>query len=262
MIKIATPISTLFREAEFIERIVSLSDCLEVREHSMLLPQFNLPRIYHCDLGLEKIWSDRDLAITASTFRDHQVSGLVSLHLKSCYARPTLINGAFYPGFKRLTEKEIYSQATSNLAGLREALDSDLNILVENNNYYPTGAYDIVTDPEFITRLVQSLGIGLLLDLPHAMVTAWNHDASLDWYLNRLDLTLVRQLALSGDPVWKNSFYYDSHAEISETTWECLPGIIARCPNLQFMSIEYYQDEEKLLAMTKRLRKILGKKEK
>ena len=60
----------------------------------------------------------------------------------------------------------------------------DIEILIENNNYYPTKAYDIITDADFISNLVYDNNIGFLFDQAHAEITAHNQKIKYEEYVN------------------------------------------------------------------------------
>ena len=55
---------------------------------------------------------------------------------------------------------------------LRKNFRNKLLIGLENNNYYPTKAYDFVTDGDFIDKVVRDNNkLFFLFDLAHAQVT-------------------------------------------------------------------------------------------
>ena len=53
-------------------------------------------------------------------------------------------------------------------------------IKVENLNYFDTGAYERVCEPEFISIIINELNIELLLDIGHLVICVENMHIPLD----------------------------------------------------------------------------------
>ena len=82
--------------------------------------------------------------------------------------------------------------------------------MVENNNDLGTTAYSIVTDPNFIRRIVFENDIYFLYDHAHAMISAFNKKLPFLNYFNKLPLERTKQIHLS-NPSFKNNVAKDSH---------------------------------------------------
>ena len=254
-IKIATPISTLFNKTNQLAKILELSDVLEIRD--VLQPvSSSLPRLYHCELSVAENWTNKEIENVLSIINKNKVS-LVSFHLNSCFVKPNNKDGIFYPGRRKLTKKEIINNACKNIAKLRSELNENIIIALENNNYYSTGAYEVVTDTRFMNSLLTNLNLKLLLDIGHAEITAYNRKLNIDDYIRNFDLKKVCQVHLSRAEQ-DIDLYQDAHMELKGKNWQYFKKIISWCPNIKFVTIEYYQNDKKLILMLKKLKKIIN----
>jgi hypothetical protein len=81
-----------------------------------------------------------------------------------------------------LAREEVLSRLVRSLKTAQDRLRSlgltEPEILVENLDYRPTGAYEYVTEGAFLAELLAATGAGLLLDLAHLMITA--HSRQID----------------------------------------------------------------------------------
>lgn len=114
-------------------------------------------------------------------------------------------------------------------------------VKVENLNYFPTGAYELVCAPAFIARAVRHLGIELLLDIGHLVVSAANLGIPVDAYLDELPLEQMSEVQLSGaraiDGVWE-----DAH-ELPTVHDYAIATEVAHRAAVQWLTIEYYKDD-------------------
>ena len=254
MIKIATPISTLFEKSPRQGEILALSDAVELRDHSAAVST-NLPRLFHCEASIIEPWDEREAGRIARIILDNKVE-LVSFHLSSCFVKPPVKDGMFQPEGRKMPDGEMTENAKRNKAALLEKVKSPLIIAVENNNYYPTEAYEVVTGAEFINSLAERLDLKILLDISHVRVTAGNRRIEPEDYLGRLDLGKVIQAHLSR-PGQDGELWRDAHDALEDEDWRLAADVMSRCPNLQYATVEYYKDEQKLIGMLKMLREIL-----
>ena len=65
----------------------------------------------------------------------------------------------------------------------------NLKLMVENNNDLGSEAYNFVTDPEFISKVVNDNNIYFLYDHAHAQISAWNQKINFDRYIKNFLLT-------------------------------------------------------------------------
>ncbi len=105
---------------------------------------------------------------------------------------------------------------------------------------------DWLDEPAFFSKILQQPHSHLLLDLHNAYTMAVNLNADLDEYVERLDLSRVIEIHLSGgtpsDPAWLPSgkiLRLDSHdAAIPEPVWELYERVVPRCTNLRGVTVE------------------------
>lgn len=253
--KIATPISDIFgRSSSQTEEIIKNSDALEIRDISKPVKS-KLPRIYHSEFDLTRNWSEKDINYLVSLVRENNVK-MATFHLGSCYSKPVIKQGIFQPGGKKLSPDEIFNNASGNIERFRLKLNRRIKIGVENNNYFPSGAYGIITEPLFINRLLSKINLYLLLDIAHARITAFNKGVSPDDYIKQFNLAKVCQMHLSR-PQEFNGCCRDAHEELNKKDWGYFKRIAGLCPKIEFVTIEYYKEEKNLILMLKQLKRIL-----
>lgn len=256
---IASPRSSLFERPEDARRILDASDALEVR-HAAHGAEVDGTGLFHCELSLVAPWN-RDEAgeIGAAASAVVDAGGrleVVSFHLASRYVRNRVEGGAFVGEGDPMTREAMLAHAARNALLARESCPG-ANLLVENNNHLGTDAYELVTDPGFIGDLAAHAGVGLLLDVAHARITARNTGVDERDYLMALPLGSVRQVHLSrhgsdGARAW------DAHEPLDEHDWRYFKELRPLLPDLRYVTIEYYRDADALLAQLARLRSILG----
>jgi hypothetical protein len=131
----------------------------------------------------------------------------------------------------------------------------------ENYNFYPTGFYDHITEPDFIDQYLTELDLGLVLDLAHAQISAHNLGRPIWDYLQALPLEKVRELHLSRPwlPGRPGLLAVDEHQAPGEREWTLLEKLLksGRLPQATVVLLEYYRDLGKLVKAQARLVEIL-----
>lgn len=256
-LKIATPVSTIFNATPRLSEILELTDVLEVREYSRPVAS-PLPRIYHCDWSIVDEWSAKEIQEIVNMILNNKPE-LVTFHVNSCYQRPPVADGMFQPQGRKFSGEELMDRARANFARLEEKLGKLPLKAVENTNYYPTGAYEIVTDAGFINKLMAEFDLHLLLDVAHAQITAINKKIAFEDYLGELNLGKAVQFHLSrpGKDPKDSDLARDFHEVLEDFDWTLIKSMIPRCPNLEYLTLEYYKNDEQLISMLKKLRKII-----
>jgi uncharacterized protein len=116
---------------------------------------------------------------------------------------------------------------------------------VENNvAYFLLG--DPLDEPSFLNRVTRGAGRHLLLDVHNLHTLAVNFRFDPEAYLDRLDLTKVIEIHLSGgadsDPAWLPSgrtLRLDSHDHaVPEEVWRLFERVAPRCPRLRGVTLE------------------------
>ena len=136
-------------------------------------------------------------------------------------------------------------------------------LAAENYNYYPTGLYGPVTDPDFIRDHLAEFDLGLVLDLAHARVTAHNLGLNPAAYLTALPLERTAEIHLSRPwlpPPAGRLQAADAHEAPGPEDWRILSDILEnpRLPGGVTVFVEYYGNLSKLESAQSRLEKLLG----
>ena len=124
-------------------------------------------------------------------------------------------------------------------------------LAAENYNYYPTGLYGPVTEPDFIRFHLEEFDLGLVLDLAHALVTAHNLGLAADAYLAALPLERTAEIHLSRPwlpPPASGLLAADAHEAPGPEEWHLLKNILKnpRLPVRAPVFVEYYGNLSKL----------------
>lgn len=255
-IELATPISQLFDDPEIAARIASASDCLECRERSL---GSALPRQYllHSEANIIHPWNESRKRQLAGAFELKRQLKLASFHAACNCDRPWVESGMFQPGGRRLTREEMLRAAADNTAWLRGALPPGALIAVENNNYFPTEAYETVTDGDFLTELTERTGCLLLLDVAHAMITAHNTGRRFEDYTSTLPLAKTAQLHVCEPELRPGPMAADAH-DWPGQDMDARVVAFARALPVKYVTVEYYKDAELLIDSLLRYKGLLS----
>ena len=129
----------------------------------------------------------------------------------------------------------------------------DVKILIENNNYYPTKAYDIIANPNFISEIVYDNDIWFLFDQAHAEISAHNLKIEYEDYIQNLPLDRCKQIHLCkmgyNTSLYSKNFYLaeDYHLAPEFEEFQKTLKIIKEYPLIEYLTIEYYKDINGLL---------------
>jgi uncharacterized protein (UPF0276 family) len=255
---IVTPYSSLFKSERDRNDIIEQSDAVEIRRRgqaeSIKLPK--LPKLYHCELSLVNKWNEKEKEDIKKILTQTKFE-LVSFHLISRYSRNILIDGIFHGLGRPYREHELLFNANENISFLRSELDGKIPILIENNNYLGTDAYDIVTDNHFIKKVVEEFSLFFLWDIAHSFITSINKKVDLEEQLITLPLNKCLQVHLSRYEK-ANGFAIDAHESLRDDDWVFFSNMVNSLPLLQYITIEYYKSKEKLINQLKKLRHTLS----
>jgi len=256
MIEIATPISTLFNKLINAIEIIKYSDCLECREQSFH-STFSNQKVFHCDIQLiHKFGRDKFSFLEKLADLKKELQ-LISFHMASSCSNPFLDNFMFKPGGFQLSRKEMLNNAKKNIKIIKSIFEPEVKIAVENNNYYPSEAYNYITDSKFISEVVYDNDIYFLYDMAHAGITAHNKCLLLQDYQIQLPLDRVIQVHISRYKKNRDNIAIDSHLLPDTNEYNELLKIISIAKSIEYVTIEYYKDINRLIASLKKLRKFL-----
>jgi len=255
--QIATPISHQFENDNYGKEIARVSDCLEVRERS-LDSKLENQHLFHIDIDLTHKW-DADLKRYLNDALNKKPDlKLVTLQATRCCKGEKLLDGLFQLNGKVYTRDEMLDYSMENTQWVRNILGSKVLIGLENNNYYPTPAYDIITDGDFIAKVLEKNNLFLLLDIAHAMVTAHNKKISYDQYIATLPLDKLIQLHICQPELVNGEIARDTHNEPNDEMFSEVVRLINKYSTIKYLTIEYYKDKDILIASIKKLRHLIS----
>jgi uncharacterized protein (UPF0276 family) len=254
-IKIATPISHLFSSEDIAKKISVYSDCFEGRETSPAILESE-QELFHCDLSIVCPWNGKEENILLEIRKNRSSLNIITFHVASCYCDPTIQNGMFFPNGNKMKPEEMVVNTVKNLEKIRSIYPSGTKIGLENNNYFPTGAYETVTEGSFLSELITNNGLFFLLDIAHAQITSTNNKIGFSKYMDSLPLGKLLQIHTSMFKVRDDGIAIDSHELPSEELIETTITI-ANKHNAQYITPEYYKDLQKLFELLKTMREKL-----
>ena len=142
-------------------------------------------------------------------------------------------------------DQEVLELIAGRVARIRALIDCPF--LLENNVYYAATPDQEMSEPEFLNRLCQDSGCGILLDLHNLHVNARNHGVSVESFLRDLDLRNVVELHLAGGDELLG-FYTDSHAgPVAEPVWDLLAETLRAAPWIRGVTFEFHESSYPLL---------------
>jgi hypothetical protein len=243
---IATPVSHLFNNPKDAEAIIRRSDCLEARERTIHL-HFGGRRLFHVDIDVTHPWSSERRNYITQCISQLPELRLITFQATVNCDQPELKAGQFLPGGRRFSDEEMKEHARLNITWLRKILSGDVQIGIENNNYYPTEAYETVTDAGFLRSIVEENGIRFLFDIAHAVVTAHNRGITLDDYIKGLPMTSCIQLHLCQPQIRSDGLAIDAH-DVPEGEVLSRARKLIEDHQIAYLTVEYYKDAERLIA--------------
>ena len=159
------------------------------------------------------------------------------------------------PLSRTLSQDEILDESARAVEFVRSFYNGPL--AAENYNYYPTGMYEHVCQPDFMAEALEKLDLGLVLDLAHAKVTAVNLKLDVKQYLGELPMDRVVEIHISR-PFVNPWLAVDAHAALEEEDFDLLASVLQKSPDDVLVAIEYYKDPEKLADLYGRLAQVLN----
>jgi uncharacterized protein (UPF0276 family) len=119
--------------------------------------------------------------------------------------------------------------------------------LIENGVYFIDFPEQEMSEPQFLNRLAERTGCGLLLDLHNLYTNARNHRFDPIEFLSELNLTRVYEIHIAGGSELAG-MYTDSHAgPVAEQVWELLEQVVPRTPSLAGITFEFHDSYFPLL---------------
>jgi uncharacterized protein (UPF0276 family) len=102
--------------------------------------------------------------------------------------------------------------------------------LLENITYYFTAPGSVISEAEFIRRVLEQADCGLLLDLTNVHTNATNHGYDPYEFLRQIPLERVVEVHLAGGS-WMEDTLIDSHgSEVPAPVWDLLRFLVKHAP--------------------------------
>jgi len=255
LLEFATPVSHLFRDSSVGQRISDASDCLECRDRTFKL-QTPAQRLFHSDLQPIHAWQDKQFEYFKQVAATKPELAFATFHVASSCDHPVLEGKMWQPGGRTYSRREMLDRARENFARLRSIFGPRVQLAVENNNFYPTPAYDIVCEPDFITELVRENDLLFLYDIAHSLVSVRNMRRDFDGYYRTLPIDRMIQVHVCAPGLDETGLAYDAHDLPTDEILDILKRVIRETP-VRFVTVEYYKDANRLVAYLQYLREQL-----
>ena len=134
-------------------------------------------------------------------------------------------------------DREVLEMVAERVERVRRTVAAPF--LLENNVYYVDLPEQEMTEPEFLNRLAERAGCGLLLDVHNVYVNSVNHGFDPAAFVDALELDRVVEVHIAGGSEMLG-MYTDSHAgPCPEPVWELLDRVVAGAPNLCGITFEF-----------------------
>jgi uncharacterized protein (UPF0276 family) len=116
-------------------------------------------------------------------------------------------------------------------------------VIIENSPYRPTGTLmRPAAETEFITRLAEETGCGLLLDIAHAIISSHHLGLTPQEYMSHLPVQRLRELHFTG--VHNLDGWLQDHLSVLPADWEVLSWVLEKVkskewPHPWLLAFEY-----------------------
>lgn len=256
MVKLATPVSHLFENKEWGNQIIEASDVLECRDRTFKNNDGH-QELFHSDFQPIHEVSDKFFKYLENIRATKPNLKLVSFHMASSCDRPKLKNKMYMPGGRNYSRDDLLKNAHNNFSIIKNIFGSSIKIAVENNNYYPTPAYEHITQPDFINDVLIDNNLFLLFDIAHAKVTCHNKKINYIDYCNQLHLKKAIQLHVC-KPGNFEDLKYDAHELPDNEITDELINLIKEFNNIEYVTLEYYKNIDFLIPELQRIKALIN----
>ncbi len=139
--------------------------------------------------------------------------------------------------------EESLEAVCANIDRVQQAMGRQM--LVENPSSYVAFQHSTMSEPEFINRIVERTGCGLILDINNIYVQAHNHGENALDYLRHITVSAVREMHLAGyisQVLGEKTLLIDTHSQpVCDSVWGLYHEAIKRFPEA-FTLIEWDKD--------------------
>ncbi|MFC1807224.1 DUF692 family multinuclear iron-containing protein [Candidatus Omnitrophota bacterium] len=249
--KVALPVSQYYSEVR--SKLLPVSGALFIRQRSDLDKRMRgKDAIFHAngfiDDGFDDMVNNReflsyinneiellsfDLGPSALQVKCHSSDGYITSHAP-------------------LSEIEIFNIAKNKIGNMRRLYKGPISL--ENLDYHPTGAYEHVCEPAFISKLINDLDLFFTLDIGHVEVTCNNLSLDKYEYLRKLPLSRVFEIHITHSPGAE-----DMHMLPTDQEYDLLDYVLGHsCP--RYIVQEYHYEPDGMIDGVRRLVKFLKKR--
>lgn len=245
MVELATPISHLFKDGDVAEEIIQHSDVLECRDEEI---DSNYPKqdVFHCELQIQHKHDEKIFSYLEKIKEQKSDLKLISFHMASGCTHPRLIEGVFQVGGTELSRDEMKDNAAENVSRFRDIF-GETTIAVENNNFYPTAAYNYIADPDFIAEVADENNLSFLFDIAHAKISAHNKQMEFEEYKSILPLSRMIQVHICKPAIDEDNMAYDAHGCPDQDDLNEVKDLLLEYNTIKYLTVEYYKDKENLI---------------
>ena len=138
-----------------------------------------------------------------------------------------------YPGIPADTQEPghvslVYEKLLSDILAVTSRYGAE-RVIAENIPYHGARGEHLrpCIEPRLICRLLEETGIGLLLDISHARITAHSLGLSDKEYLSQLPTARIREMHIAGVHTLPNGELKD-HLEMLSEDWDILAWVLER----------------------------------
>lgn len=110
-----------------------------------------------------------------------------------------------------LSESEVFESITESLNIISEMLRKrgyNGEMLIENLDYHPTGAYEYICEPEFISKIARRTGYKVLLDLAHTIISSHALEMDVIDFIEKIGIDLIYEVHVNS-PLHEDGKWYD-----------------------------------------------------
>jgi hypothetical protein len=236
-----------------LKKLVGLSDMLEIKAYPepQWLPQAK-PRAFHWNYGFVE-----DDFFDLFPLIGPELNG--SLMFSADLGPAAKRRQGPFPVTRVLKPGEIEKTMGKAVELIRKYYSGPIG--AENYNFYPTGLYEGVCEPDHIGSLLEKFDLFLVLDVAHALVSAHNLERPGWSYIRELPLDRVKEIHLSAPyvPAAKKYLAVDTHEPPGEREWTILKWLLKKIGSASpLIVIECYQSPEIVYESYSKLVEILN----
>jgi uncharacterized protein (UPF0276 family) len=166
----------------------------------------------------------------------------LSIHLGFSTAHVQFDHG-MQPRSALLSRQQAFDNTCHTITELAQTISVPL--IIENLDYNLSGAYEYICEPSFIADVVRKTGVGLLLDIAHARVSASRLGYPFGEYLAVLPLDRVTQIHISS-PRWQGNMLVDAHETLLDEDYNILEDVLRRT-HPEALTLEYARERNALV---------------